>query len=58
MDFLNHKGLILRGDLNLTLVYSKILGDGWLNDMFHAFFTSLFDQAGLVDIEPYILGWT
>ena len=54
----DHSVLIIGGDLNLTLVDSKIWGVGILNEQLHGYFNSYFEQVGLIDIEPPILSPT
>ena len=54
----DHGGLIIGGDLNLTLVDSEIWGAGKINDQLYGFFNSYFQQAGLVDIKLLVLSPT
>ena len=54
----DHHGLILGGNLNLTLADSYIWVVSRLNDPLHGFFNSYFEQVGLIDIEPLVLSLT
>jgi hypothetical protein len=50
--FLREDGLIIGGDLNLTLSSREIWGDHARIDPLADFFSSMFTSAGLVDILP------
>ena len=55
---LNLPGLIIGGDLNLTLHTSEIWGVKALRDSLSDYFISLFDSLGLVDVAPQVAGPT